>query len=187
MECNMSYSTPLTSTTEYGVMKVGTGLSATNGVVSAGAGLLNYGFFSNGTQPNPVANAVNLGTFSTTGPNNGVSIVGGTNIRVVSPGTYTVLFTTTMAKTSGGTSAMSIWLRYNGVDIPGSRQDLELINTLSIIFTSGNFTLDMAANSDLQFCWSSADTTVNLSALPAGVTPTRPTGSSLKVTLTRIS
>ena len=183
----MSHEVPLASQTKYGIMKVGTGLSAANGVVSASTGLLNYGFFSNGTQTNPVANAVNLGTFSTTGPSNGISIVDNTKLTVTNPGTYTVLFTTTMAKTSGGTSAMSIWLRYNGVDVPGSRQDLELINTLSIIFTSGNFTLNMAADSNLQFCWSSADTTVNLSALPAGVTPTRPTGSSLKVTMTRIS
>lgn len=187
MERSMSYNQPLASSAEYGVMKVGTGLTATDGVVSAGTGLLNYGFFSNGTQTNPVANQVNIGTFSTIGPNNGVAVIGGNTIRVTNPGVYTVLFTTTMAKTSGGTSSMSIWLRYNGVDVPGSRQDLELINTLSIIFTSGNFTLPMAANSDLQFCWSSADTTVNLSALPAGVNPIRPAGSSLKVTMTRIS
>lgn len=183
----MSYTTPLASATKYGVMKTGTGLTATNGVVSASTGLLNYGFFSNGTQTNPVANQVNLGTFSTVGPTNGVNLLDPTTIRVDNAGAYTVLFTATMAKTSGGTSSMSIWLRYNGVDVPGSRQDLELINTLSIIFTSGNFTLNMAALSDLQFCWSSADTTVNLIALPPGVTPTRPTGSSLKVTITRIS
>ena len=183
----MTYKSPTASKTNYGIIKVGTGLSVTDGVVDASTGLLNYGFFSNGTQLNPVANQINLGTFSVTGPTNGTSIVGGTKLTVANAGTYTVLFTTTMAKTSGGTSAMSIWLRYNGVDVPGSRQDLELINTLSIIFTSGNFTLNMAAGSNLQFCWSSADTTVNLSALPAAVTPIRPTGSSLKVTLTRIS
>jgi hypothetical protein len=78
-------------------------------------------------------------------------------------------------------------LRYNGVDLVGSRQDLELINTLSEIFTSGNYTLDMAAGSNIEMCWSSADTTVTMAALPAAVTPTRPTGYSAKVTLTRIS
>jgi hypothetical protein len=36
-------------------------------------------------------------------------------------------------------------------------------------------------------CWSSADTTVSLLSLPAQVTPIRPTGNSVKVTLTRIS
>lgn len=183
----MSYTNPLGSASKHGVLKVGSGLSVVNGVISASGGLLNYGFFSNGTQANPVANAINLGTFSVTGPSNGISIVGGNKITVVNPGTYTALFTMTVAKTSGGTSDISIWLRYNNVDIPGSRQDLELTNTLSIIFTSGNFTIDMIAGSNIQICWSSADTTVTLIALPSAINPIRPTGSSLKFTLTRIN
>lgn len=183
----MSYKTPIASATQYGVMKVGTGLSVTDGLVSADTGLLNYGFFTNGTQTNPVANQVNLGVLNNTGPTNGVSVVGGTQITVVNAGTYTALFTMIVNKTSGGTSAISTWLRYNGTDIVGSRQDLDLTNTLSQIFTSGNFTLNMAAGSNIQLCWSSADTTVQLAAIPAAVTPTRPTGASLKITLTRIS
>ena len=183
----MSYSAPLTSTTEYGVVKVGTGLSVTNGVVNASTGLLNYGFFTDGTQTNPVANAINIATFTSTGPANGISIVGGTALTVVNAGTYTKLFTLIVNKTSGGTSSMSVWLRVNGVDVPGSRQDLELTNTLSQIFTSGNYTLDIPAGGNVQMCWSSADTTVVLAALPAAVGPIRPTGDSIKVTLTRIS
>lgn len=80
-----------------------------------------------------------------------------------------------------------MWLSLNGVDIPGSKQDLDLINTLSTIFTSGNFTLDIPAGGNIQMCWSSADTTVSLLSLPAQVIPIRPTGNSVKVTLTRIS
>ena len=183
----MSYGAPLASTTEFGVAKIGTGLTATNGTVSATLGLLNYGFFTDGTQTNPVANAINLVTLNVTGPTNGISVVGGNALTVVNAGTYTKMFTVTVSKTSGGTSDVSLWLRYNGVDVVGSRQDLELTNTLALIFASGNFTLDMAAGSNIQMCWSSADTTVALIALPAGVTPTRPTGSSAKITLTRIS
>ena len=183
----MSYKTPPASTTDYGIVKVGSGLSVTDGVVSAGTGILNYGFFTDGTQTNPVANAVNIVTFANTGPSNGISVVGGTALTVVNAGVYTKLFTFIVNKTSGGTSSMSIWLRLNGVDVPGSRQDLELTNTLSQIFTSGNFTLNIPAGGNIQMCWSSADITVQLAALPAAVTPTRPTGDSVKVTLTRIS
>ena len=140
----MSYKLPLTSTTDYGSMKVGSGLSVTDGVVSASTGLLNYGFFTDSTtQTNPVANEVNIATFNTTGPTNGVSVVGGTAITVVNAGTYTKLFTTIIDKTAGGTSTISIWLRLNGVDVVGSRQDLNLINTLPLVFTSGNFTLNI--------------------------------------------
>ena len=183
----MAYKTPLASTTDFGIMKVGTGLSVTDGTVSAGAGLLNYGFFADGTQTNPVASAINIATFTNTGPSNGISVVGGTALTVVNAGVYTKMFTCIVNKTSGGTSSISLWLRLNGVDVPGSRQDLELTNTLSQIFVSGNYTLTIPAGGNIQMCWSSADTTVQLAALPAAVAPIRPTGDSIKVTLTRIS
>lgn len=184
----MAYKSPTSTTTDFGIVKVGSGLSVIDGTISATLGLLNYGFVTDSTtQPNPVASAVNLTTFDTIGPSNGVSIIGGTDITVDNPGTYTKLFTVIVAKTSGGTTDISLWLRLNGVDVVGSRQDLELINTLALIFTSGNFTLNMAANDYIQLAWSSADTTVALTALPAAVSPTRPTGNSAKITLTRIS
>lgn len=184
----MTYKLPLTTATEFGLMKVGSGLSVSNGVVSANTsgGFSNYGFFTNGTQTNPVANAVNLITLNNTGPTNGVSVVGGNAVTVVNAGVYTKIFTMIVSKTSGGTSDVSIWLRLNGVDVQGSRQDLELINTLAQIFVSGNYTLNIPAGGNVQMCWSSADTTVQLSALPAAVTPTRPTGASVKFTITRI-
>ena len=183
----MSYKTPLTTATEFGIMKAGTGLSVVDGVVSAGTGLLNYGFFTDGTQTNPVANAVNLVTFSNSGPVNGISVVGTTAITVVNAGVYTAMFTLLVGKTGGGNSTVSFWLRYNGTDIPLSSQDLDLTTNSAQIFVSGNFTQTMAAGSNLQICWSSADTTVSLTALPARTTPTRPTGASAKITLTRIS
>lgn len=183
----MTYKLPLSSTTDFGSMKVGSGLSVTDGTVSANSGSVsNYGFFTNGTQTNPVANAVNLVAFSVTGPTNGISIVGGNALTVVNAGVYTKTFTMIVNKTSGGTSSLSVWLRLNGVDVPESRQDLELTNTLAQIFTSGNFTLSIPAGGNIQMCWSSADITVQLASLPAAVGPIRPTGGSVKVTMTRI-
>jgi len=183
----MSYSAPLASATNYGVVQVGSGLSVTNGLLSAGTGLLNYGFFSNGTQTNPVANTLNIVTFSITGPANGVNIVSGTNLTVQNAGVYNTVFTANVAKTSGGTSSVSIWLRLNGVNVVGSRQELELTNTLATTFVTGNFTLTIPTNGYLQVAWSSSDTTVALTALPAAINPIRPTGDSIKITLTRIS
>ena len=183
----MSYKTPLASNTEFGLVKAGTGINIVDGTVNASTGLLNYGFFTDGTQTNPVANTVNLVTLGNTGPINGVSVVGGTAITVANAGTYTLMFTVLVGKTSGGTDTVSFWLRYNGADLPLSAHDLQLTNTLAQVFASGNFTLDMAAGSNIQLCWSSADITTALTALPARVTPTRPTGASAKITLTRIS
>jgi hypothetical protein len=184
----MSYKEPLASTTDFGIMKVGTGLGVTNGLVSATLGLLNYGFFRGTTpQANPVASAINLVTLDVTGPANGISISGGNSLVVANAGTYTKLFTMNVNKTSGGASTISIWLRYNGADLPGSAQDLILTGALDTIFVSGNYTLDMAAGSNIQMCWSSADITMQLLELPARTGPTRPSGDSIKITLTRIS
>jgi hypothetical protein len=184
----MSYKEPLASLTDYGIVKVGTGISVTDGVISGSTGLLNYGFFSGTTpQTNPVANAINLVTLNVTGPANGISISGGNSLLVANVGTYTKLFTMNVNKTSGGASVISIWLRYNGVDLPGSAQDLILTGALDTVFVSGNYTLNMAAGSTIQMCWSSADITMQLLELPARVAPVRPTGDSIKVTLTRIS
>ncbi len=183
----MSYNAPLASTTDFGVMKVGTGLTATNGVVSGTLGLLNYGFFTDGTQINPVASAVNLVTFNLTGPANGTSIVAGTQLTVVNAGTYNTVFTMNVNKTSAGASTITIWMRLNGVDIVGSTQDLILTGALDTIFVTGNFTLNIPAGGNIELCWSSADTTMQLLALPPRVAPIRPSGSSAKVTLTRIS
>jgi hypothetical protein len=184
----MSYKEPLATTTDFGIVKVGAGLSVTAGTISATVGLPNYGFFTGTTpQTNPVANAVNFVTVNNTGPANGISISGGNSLVVVNAGVYTKLFTMNVNKTSGGASTITIWLRYNGVDLVGSTQDLILTGALDTIFVSGNFTLNMAAGSNIQMCWSSADTTMRLLELPARVGPVRPTGDSIKVTLTRIS
>ena len=102
-------------------------------------------------------------------------------------GTYTQIFTIITNKTSGGTAVISLWLRKNGVDLVGSSQELPLTNNLSAVFISGNYTLDMLAGDNIQMCWSSADTTTNLTALAPRVGPVRPSGYSAKVTLTRIS
>ena len=185
----MSYNQNIASTTDYGAVKVGTGLSVTNGVVSASTGLLDYGFITSSTsQTNPVANAINIVTFDTLGPAQGVSIGGGgTTIVVTEAGVYTKLFTITTTKTSGGTATMSLWLRRNGVDLVGSAQELQLTNTLSTIFVSGNYTLSLAAGDNISMHWSSPDITSGMAELPTQVGPVRPSGYSVKVTLTRIS
>ena len=106
---------------------------------------------------------------------------------MVNAGTYTKMFTLNVNKTSGGASTISIWLRLNGVDVVGSAQDLLLTGALDTIFVSGNFTLNIPAGGNIQLCWSSADITMQLLGLPARVGPVRPTGDSVKITLTRIS
>lgn len=186
----MTYKVPLTKDTDFGSMKVGSGLVVIDGVVStSNEGVLNYGFaVSSTTQNNPISNNINLVTFDSIGPANGISIgVGGNNLIVTNSGIYTVQYNFNVNKTSGGTSNLSTWLRKSGTDIVGSRQELQLTNTLSQVPISGNYTLNLVAGNNIQICWSSSDSTLTLIAIPSGIIPTRPTGYAVKVTLTSIS
>lgn len=157
-------------------------------ISSANTGLLNYGFFtSSTTQTNPVANAVNTVTLNTTGPSNGISLIGNSAITVANAGTYTKLFTLQLDKTTGGNNTVSIWLRLNGIDVAGSRQEVSVSESAKTTFVTGNYTLDITAGSNIKMCWSSSNTSVRILQLPTATTPTRPTGASVKITLTRIS
>jgi hypothetical protein len=189
----MAYKAPFTTSTDWGVARVdGTSITATNGIISINAvppPSLNYGFFyDTTTQTNPVASAINIVSWNTTGTNDQVAISGGNLITVDNAGTYLKVFTLSFAKiTPGAPTVADIWLRYNGVDITNSTQQIEVPNQLSALFITGNYTLDMAAGSTIGMCWSSPDTAVQLTAVPAAVGPVRPAIPSAKITLTRIS
>lgn len=189
----MGYKAPFTSSTDWGVARVdGTSITATNGIISVNAvppPSLNFGFFYDTTnQTNPVASAINTATLNTIGASNQVSVVGGTAITVVNSGTYNKVFTLSLQKTTPGAPTIaSIWLRYNGVDVTNSRQDIDVPNQVALLFVTGSYTLTMAAGSNIQMCWSSPDIAVQLAFLPAAVGPIRPSTPSAKITLTRIS
>ena len=186
----MSYKAPFTSSTDWGVARVdGTTITATNGIISTNITpqpSLNYGFFyDTTTQTNPVANAANLVTFNTTGTANQVSVLG-SQITVVNSGTYSKVFTLSFEKTNAGAPTIaSIWMLRNGVNVPNSAQEIAVPNQVSLLFVSGNYTLALNAGDNISMAWSSPDTAVQLSFLPAvGILPATP---SAKITLTRIS
>jgi len=189
----MTYKTPFTTSADWGVVRVdGTSITATNGIISINAvppPSLNYGFFyDTTTQTNPVGSDINIVSWNTTGTNDQVQISGGNLLTVDNAGTYLKVFTLSFAKTTAGAPTVAdIWLKYNGADITNSRQQISVPNQLSALFITGNYTLDMAAGSNIGMCWSSADTAVQLEAFPAAVGPVRPAIPSAKITLTRIS
>ena len=189
----MTYKNPFTTSADWGVCRVdGTSITAVNGIISVNAvppASLNFGFFYDTTsQTNPVASTPNPATFNTIGSSNQVTVVGGTQITPVNAGTYNIVFTVSLEKTTGGAPTItSIWLRYNGVDISNSRQDIATPNQTSLLFVTGSYTQVMAAGSNIELVWSSPDTDVQFSFLPATVGPIRPATPSAKMTLTRIS
>lgn len=194
----MSHKSPFATASDWGIVRVGTGIDVTDGTISISTippPSLNYGFFyDTTTQPNPVANAVNLVSWDTIPTFNQVILNPPTKLTVLNSGTYTKVFTVSLQKVDPGASTItSIWLRYSptaagpSVDVIESRQDTETPNQVALLFVTGRYTLDMVANSYLEMCWSSPDTSVVLAAAPATVGPTRPAIPSAKIALTRIS
>lgn len=185
----MSHKNPFATTTNWGIVQVGSGLAVADGIISVStvpAPSLNYGFFyDTTTQTNPVADAANLVTFNTTGTNNQVTVAG-SQITVVNAGTYSKVFTLSFEKTTpGAPTVASIWMLRNGVNVSNSAQEIAVPNQLSLLFVSGNYTLALNAGDVISMAWSSPDTAVQLSFLPAaGILPATP---SAKITLTRIS
>lgn len=187
----MSYGQNIASTEKHGVVKVGTGLTVIDGVVSNGSYpySASYGFVASSiTQLNTLANTVNIVNFDVLDPVKDITLTPlDDGIIIHDSGVYTISTNLSIKKTSGGTSTISIWLRKNNTNITGSTQNLALINTLSVISTLNSFALDLDVGDILQLCWSSADTTISLAALSATSNPIRPLGYSTKVIITKVS
>lgn len=185
----MSHKSPFATTNDWGIVQVGSGLAVADGIISVSVTptpALNYGFFyDTTTQANPVASAANLVTFNTIGTNNQVTVLG-SQITVSNTGTYSKVFTLSFEKTTpGAPTVASIWMLRNGVNVPNSAQEIAVPNQVSLLFVSGNYTLDLNAGDTISMAWSSPDLAVQLAFLAAaGILPATP---SAKITLTRIS
>jgi len=175
----MSYNQNIASTTDFGVMKVGSGLTATNGVISA-AGIVNtsyYGkFFSSTTQTNPVINTARLINFPSTALNNEI-VTTGNSITFNKAGIYTVTYEVQAEITSGGGGNIDIWVS-DAVQLPNS-------NSITTISGGGNrtiinrsFLVTLLAGETLRVFWSSPIANMQLTALAAQEGPTRPATSS---------
>lgn len=184
----MSYNTPVASTAAFGVVKVGSGLLVSNGVISAGAMPTgNYGFFlSTTSETNPVNNTANLVTFDTTAGSNGISVVAGTRLTVANAGTYQGIFNCQLSRTGSGTSTISIWGALNGVIIPMSNAQYAISDSATTRFVTTVFTATLAAGDYVQIYWSSPESSMQMLAMAAQASPTRPATPACRFSATQI-
>lgn len=185
----MSFKAPFATTTDWGIVRVGTGISVTNGIISASAaGTLDVGYFySSVTQTNPVPGAINIVTCSNTTLSQGVTLVAGTQLTVSKAGNYTLNYTMQFDKTEGGTAAnIDVWLRLNGVDVADSNSNFTISNNNAAQVIAANYTLTMTAGQYLELAWHSTSANAILLAVPAQVGPVRPTSPSVRVTLLQV-
>jgi hypothetical protein len=176
----MSYKAPLATTTEFGIVKVGSNLAITDGVISATGIVADsyYGkFFSSTTQTNPVVSTANLISFPNTVLNNEIT-TSGTAITFNKAGVYTITYEVQAEITTGGGGDIDIWVRLNGVDLPNSNSITTIPGGGNRTIINRSFLVNIVATEVATILWSSTIANMQLTALGTQVGPTRPATNS---------
>ena len=118
-------------------------------------------YFDTTTQTNPVANAVNLFRYNSVVSD--YEVTRGTptsKIYVANTGVYNFQFSAQLDKTGGSASAVYIWPRINGVNLPDSATKIVINGPNDEIVPAWNFVLVLEARDYFELAWQAADTAV---------------------------
>jgi len=143
-------------------------------------------YFDTTTQTNPVANAVNLFTYNSVVSQQAVTRgVPTSKIYIAQTGVYNFQFSAQLDKTGGSASAVYIWPRINGVNLPDSATKIVIDGPNNEIVAAWNFVLVMEANDYFELAWESSDTNVVIPYVAA--TGNIPAIPSIIMTVTWVS
>jgi len=150
-----------------------------------------YGAFSSGVDQTATANTANLITLNTTDFANGVSIAS-SKITVENAGIYNLQFSVQLENNDGAPQDVFIWLKQNGVDIPGSTGKVGMparksagVPTHDI--KGWNYFLSMTAGQYVEMYWSTTSADVSIQYYPASSSPTKPATQSVVATMSFVS
>ena len=149
-----------------------------------------YGAFQDVT--NQTAAVINTGypmLLGITDLSNGVTIVSGSRVTIANTGIYNIQWSAQFTNPTSAEHDVTIWLRKNGVDVPGS-SGIVLVPAKhgsddGHVLPSWNFLLDVVAGDYYEFVWSTVNTSVYISFHPAGTPP--PSTASVVMTVTQQS
>ena len=163
---------------------------------STGGGLLQFphGAFSSNQDQTTTANTATLMTLNTTDFSNGGVTISSSKITTLVPGTYNLQFSTQFQNTDNQIQDISIWLRQNGIDIPGSTGLVSIPAHKSASagqeahqITGWNYYIQMQANDYVEIWWSTTNATVTIQHYPTTTGPVRPSTQSVVATLSFVS
>jgi hypothetical protein len=169
-----------------------------SGLTLTGAGVLNntatptplgyYGAFSDVTDQ--FATVINTGypmLLGVTDLTNGVTVVSGSRVTIANTGIYNIQWSAQFRNPDAAEHDVTIWLRKNGVDVPGSAGIVSVPRKHGSldghVLPSWNFLLDPIAGDYYEFVWSTTDIDVFISFEPAGSPP--PSTASVVLTVTQ--
>jgi hypothetical protein len=149
-----------------------------------------YGAFSSDQDQTATANTATLMTLNTTDFANDVSI-SSSEITVANAGIYNLQFSAQFQNTDTAFQDVYIWLKQNGVDIPGSTGFVSIPNrhagTDGHTIVGWNYFLDMAASDYVEIYWSIPNTAVSIQHIAASGSPTKPATQSVVATMSFVS
>jgi len=152
-----------------------------------------YGAFSSDADQSTTANTATLMTLNTVDFANGVSI-DTSKITVEYSGVYNLQFSTQFQNTDNQIQAISIGLRQNGTDIPGSTGLVSIPARKSASageeaheIIGWNYYVSLNAGDYIQIYWSTTLASVTIQAYNASTGPVRPSTQSVVATLSFVS
>lgn len=120
----------------------------------------------------------------------GVNISGSSNdkIKFASGGYYDIQFSAQLSKDTGTTSAIYIWIRKNGVDVPWSNTGVTLAGGANDVATPAwNWFVNPSPNDYYQIMWSAVGATNNSYITASAAIGGGPEVPSLIVTVNRVA
>jgi len=149
-----------------------------------------YGAFSSDQDQTATINTATLMTLNTTDFANEVSI-SSSKITVAYSGIYNLQFSAQFTNTDTAFQDVYIWLKQNGVDIPGSTGFVSVPNrhagTDGHSIIGWNYFLEMDASDYVEIYWSVPNAAVTIQHLNASGSPTKPSTQSVVATLSFVS
>ena len=160
-----------------------------------GSGIrLPYGAFSSDQDQTTTSNTATLMTLNTTDFSNDVGLDIGSKIKATVAGIYNLQFSAQFQNTDNQIQDISIWLRQNGTDIPGSTGFVSIPARKSASageeaheIIGWNYYVSMNADDYVQIYWSATFNSVSIQHYPTSTGPVRPSTQSVVATLSFVS
>jgi len=118
-------------------------------------------------------------------------LVNTTQLTTYQPGVYNFQWSGQFVNSDTQLHDASIWVRINGVDVPGSMGFVSVPNSHGGIdghtIIGWNYYLTLNANDYVELYWSPNDQKVTLECIPTQTSPTRPSTASVIATLAFVS
>ena len=188
-----SATTPLTGTELIPLVQSGANVQTTLATFGAfGRGVFfNHGAWQETTTQTGSITAGAVFTFNTPDVTDGVTLVSNSRLTVPVTGVYNIQWSGQFQNVENDIEDVTVWLRINGVDVPGSAGVISLAARKSAtIFArtivGWNYFLNLTAGQYVQIVWLPSIATITVPAYPASVTPAHPSTASVIVTVNQV-